>query len=427
MTGSRQTRLSSQVFIIISLMIFNLSQAFGKDVDPYQDAIKNGYLLVQLGNYAQAIIEFDKIYWNSKEHYNEALFYILYSQFQLGELDRVRANLAYLNSNGLNAEQKKILDQIKRKLPPLPTPEEASRTPLNTSSLAPAKTNSIYLSANGALITYSPQSLNKGGTFYEVLGNWSSARQSLTVIYSKTDLIQNANEVLNQLKTYQHQGFIAYSRNFWNHLSVGVSAAGLLNNDPDTNRGFLVGGSTTYYHQDRFYFGPEFYVSNYPGYNLNSTPLANPLRVYQGNLNLGFRLLSKPSFSLYTDYKGTWIRPMNPDDSASLLMNQNYWSSHLNLRLYSGVHLLTLGGWMGKQIFALQSDGHSLNNIKNPRTWNLTTSYSYTHGTNLRISLFLAIESLLEVTGSVSRPLASVSDPTQTYRYLLGGAVHTSF
>ena len=86
--------------------------------DPYVEKMAHAYSLIQQKDYLNAITEFNGVYWASKVHSNDALFFIIYCQNQLKYTLAAKTNIGYLNIQSLSPSKQEIIKKIQL----LPTP-----------------------------------------------------------------------------------------------------------------------------------------------------------------------------------------------------------------------------------------------------------------------------------------------------------------
>jgi hypothetical protein len=127
------------------------------------------------------------------------------------------------------------------------------------------------------------------------------------------------------------------------------------------------------------------------------------------------------------DLKGIGIQPSDADDTNNTTFNKNYFSGELGLRYYTGASTWGIGGWAGKQYFAVQGEGHDLYNTGSARIWKIQSSYTYSFKFGLSATLFAAMESILETVATTSAPKASSSNPTNTQLTVGGLSLNLGF
>ena len=135
-----------------------------------------------------------------------------------------------------------------------------------------------------------------------------------------------------------------------------------INSDDDlTDGGYTFFFDGTYFkYQTRYPYlfnwsgGVGIYFSSYDN-------IVN-FHVFQINPHTSFRLYSSQAFGgLYTDITGYYIHVTDSDEVD--VNNDNYYSIDVALRYYYGSYEFKIGGWIGKQVFAVKNGGFVVYNL----------------------------------------------------------------
>lgn len=111
--------------------------------------------------------------------------------------------------------------------------------------------------------------------------------------------------------------------------------------------------------------------------------------------------------TLYCDVTGYYIHVSDSDDIG--IGNSNYYSLEADLRYYYGRYDLKIGGWAGKQIFAVKKGGFVVYNLAEKYKGGVEGEIGYTFKNGLRLSLEVSVNRYSEEGDNVTQTVGTVS------------------
>ncbi len=180
-------------------------------------------------------------------------------------------------------------------------------------------------------------------------------------------------------------------------------------NDDLTDNGYIFFFDGTYFNYQTGY--P--YLFNWSGgvgiYYSNYNNLID-FYVLQINPHTSFRVYSSQTFGgLYSDINGYYI---HVSDSDKIDINKsNYYSLDIALRYYYKNYEFKIGGWIGKQVFAVKTGGFVVYNLKEKYKGGIYGEMAYNFLKHFRALLNLSYNRYKEIsTGdNVSQTVGTIS------------------
>ena len=183
-----------------------------------------------------------------------------------------------------------------------------------------------------------------------------------------------------------------------------------INSDDDLTDG----GYTLFFDGTYFNYQTEYpYLFNWSGgigIYYSSYDNTVDFHVLQVNPHTSFRLYSSQAFGgLYTDITGYYIHVSNSDRVG--VNNDNYYSLDVALRYYYGNYEFKVGGWIGKQVFAVKNGGFVVYNLNEEYKGGFYGEISYNLSKHFRVSLNVSYNRYAEgLTGNdVDQTVGTVS------------------
>jgi hypothetical protein len=131
--------------------------------------------------------------------------------------------------------------------------------------------------------------------------------------------------------------------------------------DALSDGGFSLFGGMKYFEGYDFDLGADIYYSYYADYTSDDSA-AKGLRVIQVEPGAGFAFgdYSSGIGSFYTKIYYDYIRP---DNGGFAQLRDNYHSAGVSLKNFNGKWTTVIGGWIGKQVFAVRNSGFVVYNL----------------------------------------------------------------
>jgi len=158
--------------------------------------------------------------------------------------------------------------------------------------------------------------------------------------------------------------------------------------------------SPKYPYSFRWNAGIGLYYSHYPNtVNFN---------VYQVTPHTTIKLFSDyEKGTLYLDLTGYYIHVTDSDELG--IGNDNYYSLDGALRYYYGSYDFKIGGWVGKQMFAVKNGGFVVYNLAEKYKGGAYGEIGYTFKNGLRVSFNLSVNKYTEGSDDVTQTVGTVS------------------
>jgi len=209
----------------------------------------------------------------------------------------------------------------------------------------------------GGSLDYSDSSKDDGwfaGAYFKQ--SWSA--NSLELAYDRTE-ISYVDANVSNLK--QNDFTVIWTHYLGDNYLTRFGGHYIDSNDDPSDEGFSVYAGLKYFDGYFFDAGVDLYYSNYTNY-VSEDLMTKGLDVIQIEPSVGFSFgdYSGSIGSFYTKIYYDYIRPDN--DGFSRLRN-DYHSAGLLLTNFNGKWTTVLGGWIGKQVFAVRKEGFVVYNL----------------------------------------------------------------
>lgn len=370
-----QIKLLRVLLFLLLVGGLSASQVWAKEIHERPlTAMEKANQLIKDGKLKEAIAAYDKIYWTDFLNSNDALFYIIYCQDRAGDVLAAQKNIAYLKLNQLPLEKKSVIYQIQ----------------LKTYEPPSVRTDFFSLAGSGGGVVFAGSSIYRAGTFYGFNGSWTGLDHRLDLGYNQLQLIRIENVDFRQEQFSAGFGF-----NLGQGAGARLSWIKLWNNDPQTN-------TASIYSLGLSYSGKKFVSSLVSEMIFSSYPSYVPggLQVLQAGLGGTFRVGTSAASSTYLTIKGVAMRPATLQMNSDSQLNQNYFFGQLAMSFVFARSTYGIGGWYGRQLFAVDSEGPVVFNVQLERNWGLKGSYNYALGAAVQMGIFASTDAFREDFGS---------------------------
>lgn len=248
---------------------------------------------------------------------------------------------------------------------------------LTASILQAQNSVSVY----GGSLDYSDSAKDTGwfsGIYYQN----SSLTDKLELAYERTE-ISYIDTATQELK--QNDITAAWTHYLSSNYLFRVGGHYINSNDALTDNGFVVFTGLKYFQGFDFDMGVDGYYSEYTNYTYTSSTQEG-LTVVQVEPSIGFNFSDylSPMGSFYLKVFYDYIAP---DTKNTGTLNDTYHSAGFSLKNFNGSWSNEIGGWAGKQVFAVKNGGFSVYNLAEERKFGTYASvhYAFTKSTGLKI------------------------------------------
>ncbi|SMP04200.1 hypothetical protein SAMN06265339_0188 [Desulfurobacterium pacificum] len=264
-----------------------------------------------------------------------------------------------------------------------------------------------YASVYGTYINYSGSDLKSDGyssTLYVNSGDGFGNAVQIGASYTKINY-KNKSDLNQEDFTFVYSNTNGILKNhtftFGGHY---------INSDDElTDGGYTLFFDGTYFNYQKVY--P--YLFNWSGgLGIYYSKYDNKVNfdVLQLTPHASFRLYSSPTVGgVYADLKGYYIHVEKASEID--IGNSNYYSAEADLRYYYKKFDVKVGGWLGKQIFAVKNGGFVVYNLTEKYKGGAFAEFGYSISPRARVSLNLGVNKYKEVEteDDVTQTTATVS------------------
>jgi len=259
---------------------------------------------------------------------------------------------------------------------------------------APASTNTF--SAYSGLIDYTDSNKDTGwfaGIFYEN----ASVNNKIELNYERTeiDYLSSVRQADSTLEDVEQNDFTAvWTHYFAKNYLFRAGGHYIDTNDKGTDEGYVLFGGLKYYEGYTFDMGVDFYYSDYTNFvHVDGT---KGLTLYQIEPSIGYAFGDYKS-NIGSFYAKAYYTFIDPDEVDDGLLEDTYHSGGVILKHFKGNWTNELGGWVGKQAFAVRNEGFTVYNLAEERQggFHLSSMYAFSKNTSLKAQY--AYESFEEI------------------------------
>lgn len=243
----------------------------------------------------------------------------------------------------------------------------------------------------GGSLDYSDSSKDNGwfaGAYFQQ--SWSADR--LEFAYDRTE-VNYADSTVSDLK--QNDFTAVWTHYLDDHYFARFGGHYIDNNDDLSNEAFTIFAGVKYFEGYDFDLGVDVYYSYYTNYTSEDL-MAKGLDVIQIEPGIGFTFgeYSSNIGSFYTKIYYDYIKPDN--DGYSQLRN-DYHSAGFLLKNFNGKWTTVIGGWFGKQVFAVSNEGFVVYNLLEEHKGGAEFSVHYAFSDQLGVKVQFGYESFKEI------------------------------
>ncbi len=194
--------------------------------------------------------------------------------------------------------------------------------------------------------------------------------------------LENINiEYNNNLPRLDQNDITAiYTRFVGEHLYFKGGLHYIKSDDSATDNGIIAIAGVNYYQYLKYNVGLDFYYSKYKNYQPKKLKLYQ-VRPYVG-VNFG-KYYSKWG-SFYLEGELNYIKPIS---SSVYGLKKSYTSGGLKLVHYKGKWTNSVGGWIGKKVFAVDNGGFTVYNLGETYKAGIEASVDYAFRTNTHMKI----------------------------------------
>ena len=260
---------------------------------------------------------------------------------------------------------------------------------------AAPKTTSTLSAYTGA-IDYTDSNKDTGwfaGLYFQN----ASLENKLELNYERTEIdylsaVKIANPTLEDVE--QNDFTLAWTHYFASNYLFRVGGHYIDTNDELTDEGYVAFAGMKYYQGYKFDMGLDFYYSDYS--NFVFTDGSKGLTLYQVEPSIGYAFGDYKS-KLGSFYVKAYYTFIDPDEIENGLLEDTYHSGGVIVKNFNGNWTNEIGGWVGKQAFAVRHEGFTVYNLSEERQGGLHLSSTYAFSKSASAKLQYAYESFEEV------------------------------
>ena len=257
------------------------------------------------------------------------------------------------------------------------------------SLLQAGNTISVY----GGGIDYT-DSIKDTGFFAGAYFQNSSLKNKIELGYERTE-ISYIDDTLENIE--QNDFSIAWDHYVGQNFLFRLGGHYIDSNGVDTDRVYTAFAGAKYYQGYDFDIGLDGYYSDYSDYRrADGTTGLNVMQV-EPSIGFGFGNYQSCMGSAYLRTYYTYIQSDRVEGGS---VKDSYHSGGLVLQHFKGNWTNGIGGWIGKQVFAVKNKGFTVFNLAEERKggFALSSSYAFSKSTSLRLQY--AYESFEEIVAS---------------------------